>query len=230
MNYLTLLFLFTLFFPSFLSAQSGIDDKKARLNSLNSREEIETFDLREQVFIHQYFYYGEWMSAHIFGNEDVGDTDLLVKYDILNQQLNVNIGNVAMIAPNNVIRGFVFQANNQRFICIEPKDWGKGKTFFEVIEEGEYSLLIHHSAIKQKSNYNVALDAGSKSEKVIKKEAFYLMEMDKVFEIPRKKKAAEKFFSKYSGAKNYLESNKVNFKKTEDLQKLVQYLNNKKNN
>jgi len=225
-NYLTLLFLFTLFFPSFLSAQSGIDYNKLRLNSVNSREEIGTFDLREQIFIHQYFYNDEWMSAHILGNEYVEGKDLLVKYDILNQQLNVNIENVAMIAPNNVMSGFVFLGSNQKFICIEPKDWAKGKTFFEVIEKGEYSLLIHHSAIKQKPNYNVALDTGSKSEKVIKKEAYYLMEMDKVFEIPRKKKAAEKFFSKYSHAKKYLKDNKVNFKKTEDLKKLVQYLNN----
>lgn len=225
-----LIFVLTLFLPAFLSAQVGVDDKKARLNAVTSNEAIEMFDLTERISIRKFFYNTEWKAAHILGNEQVAGKDLLIKYDILNQQINVNIQQVAMVASNRVLSGFVFLGTRQKFIYIEPGNWTKGKTFFEVLEEGEYALLVHHSAKKLKANYNAALDTGSKSETITQKEAYYVMKADKVFEIPQKKKAAEKFFSKYSKATKYLKNNKVKFKNKEDLQGLIRYLNNEKNN
>lgn len=217
-----------LFFYSASFAQNKVDDIKAKLNRVDGVDtSMEPFDLTASVKIHKHFYNNEWLAAHILGNENVEGKDLMIKYDILNQELNVNIKNVAMVAPNDVMAGFVFLGINQKFICIKPKNWEKEKSFFEVHEEGEYSLLSFHNATKIKPNYNTALDAGNKDEKIVQKETFYLLKAGKIFEIPRKKKAATNFFNKYSKARKYLKKNKVNPKKKGDLQALVRFLNEK---
>lgn len=221
--------LLALFFPLTIFAQENIDNVKVELNQIDGIDtSIESFDLTKSIKIHKHFYNDEWMSARILGNKNVRGKDLLIKYDILNQELNVNINNVAMVAPNDVMTGFVILGINQKFICINPKNWDKGKVFFEVLEEGDkFSLLAFHKAMKIKPNYNAALDAGSKDEKIVQKETFYLLKENKVFEIPRKKKAANKFFSKYSEARKHLKNNKVNPKNKEDLKALVRSLNEK---
>ncbi len=220
--------LLVLFFANFQMipfAQTSIDAEKVRLNNVNSREAIQTFDLTRKTVVLQFFYNEDWTKAQILGEEmDFGD-DLRIKYDLLNQQINILIDDVPMVASNKMLKSFTFSGTGQKFICINPKNWDKGKSFFEIIVEGNHSLLGHHSATKQKANYNAALDIGSKNEQIVQKETFYILTNGRIAEIPTKKKAAHNFFKKYKGASYYIKRNKINFKQKEDIKKLIQFLN-----
>jgi len=227
MTYLNSIFLLLFYFCIFSINAQQVDDKIHRLNSLNSssRDAIESFNLGEVKSFNQYFLNDNWSIAQILGNDKVESKLFLVKYDVLNQQLLVEINNTPMIVSNNKLSGFLISRTEQRFIYARPTDWNTGGSFFEELAvKDSLSLLARHFAIKTKPNYNQALDFGDRNEKVILKEDYYFKSGDVVLEIPNKKKEAIVFFSQFAGTKDYIAKNKINFKKKEDLILLFQNL------
>lgn len=230
-----LLYVVFFFIPCLLVAQRNTPHELG-LDGLYPAEAVNTFDLRERTTIKQAFLNEEWMTGMLISAEgDVSKKEFLVKYDFLNQELNVNISQVAYVAPNSAIGGFILKGlqgtsfEDRKFVFDKPKGWKKRKTFFEIIETGAIELRMHYYAEKLKPNYIPALDVGDINEKIVKKNYHYLKDKNGFFKIPTKKKAAIKFFQAYPRAKTYLKKNKVNFKKTEDLKKLVQFMNLEKN-
>lgn len=186
---------------------------------------IRTFDLEERIVIHQHFYNTEWKEAKIFKDDASKGFLAMIKYDILNQRINFLFQSVAMLSSSRKISSFTFLQSKQKFIGLIPPNWNVGKVFFESILEGKYGLLLYHEGVKQKPDYHPVLNTGSKSEKIIEKQTYYLLENEKVFKIPSRKKAATKFFKDYLKDVGYLKEHKVNFKKQADLIQLFHFMN-----
>ena len=186
---------------------------------------IRTFDLTKRTLIHQHFYNSAWREARIFKDESSKGFLSMIKYDILNHQINLLFSNLAMVASSRKISSFTFLQSKKKFIGLAPKNWNKGKVFFESLLEGKYTLLLFHEGIKKKPDYHPVLNTGNKSETIVEKQTYYLFENGKVFKIPSRKKAAIKFFKKYENAAGYLKVHKVNFKKQEDLMELFRFIN-----
>ncbi len=194
-------------------------------NELTHPVTIKTFDLEERTLIHQHFYNSAWLDAKIFKAESSKGFPAMIKFDILNQQINFLLRNQAMVAASRKINSFIFTKSKKKFIGLVPKNWKRRKVFFESIVEGKYTLLLYHEAIKQKAEYHPVLNTGSKSEKIVEKQTYYLLQDGKVFRVPTKKKAAIKFFGNYINAADYMKTHKVNFKKEEDLIALFDFMN-----
>ncbi|MFK7981575.1 MAG: hypothetical protein AB8G86_16450 [Saprospiraceae bacterium] len=186
---------------------------------------IRTFDLAESTLIHQHFYNTAWMDAKIFKNELSKGFPAMIKYDILNQQVNFLSHNRAMVASSRKISSFTIPQLGKKFIGLAPKNWKRGIVFFEALLEGKYTLLLFHEGIKQKPDYDPILNVGSKSEKIIEKQTYCLLKDGEVFKIPSRKKAGIKFFSTYKKATAYLKEHKVNFKEQADLIGLFRFMN-----
>ena len=186
---------------------------------------IRTFDLEQQTLIHQHFYNSGWLDAKIFKAEATKGFPAMIKFDILNQQVNFLLRNQAMVAASRKINSFTFTKSKKKFIGLVPQNWKGRKVFFESILEGKYTLLLYHEGIKKKPDYDPILGTGSKDEKIIEKQTYYLLQDEKVFKIPSKKKAAIKFFEQYINAADYVKRHKVNFKKEEDLIALFDFMN-----
>jgi hypothetical protein len=60
--------------------------------------------------------------------------------------------------------------------------------FFEVLEEGDFTLLSKTEVAVKKSNYNESLDMGDRDDRIIKKAKFYYLHNGKVNELPSSRK------------------------------------------
>lgn len=230
-------FIILFFLPTFVIAQ-GNNQYQVVLENLYAGEAINTYDLRERKEYNQVFLNEDWQKSKlIFSDNEVSSRTYWLKYDILNQEVNIRIGEEAIyIVPKNRIHGFIFLSDidkkileNSQFM-VSQKRKTKGD-IYEIIVDGKYSLAILHEAEKLKSNYIPALDTGNISEKIITKKKFFLITDKKAaIEISKKKKSATKLFNKYTPSKEYLKKNKVNFKKQKDLEGIILFMNNQLKN
>ncbi|MBC5993149.1 hypothetical protein [Pontibacter cellulosilyticus] len=100
--------------------------------------------------------------------------------------------------------------------------------FLEVIEDGKATLLRKYRIEVIKAGYNVALNAGNKQDKIVKKEAYYLKKKDSndLVEISRNQKSnLAALGAQQDQVKAYMKENKLKFKPGKDLAKIVAYYN-----
>ena len=191
---------------------------------------VKTFDLNEKRTTIEYFLEDTWLPA-IFVNKEgtIGEKEYLTKFDILNNQVDVNINGKTMVAPMGIVKGFTMQTpeGDRTFMAFKPDNWNKPATYFEIIADGEIQLLVYHFAKNVGGNYNPAIDAGSRSSKIMPKEEYYILVDNKIEEVPKKRKAGERLFADFSKSKTYFSKNKVKFKSKNDLIELVNFLNKK---
>lgn len=223
------LFFFLLFLP-FVGFSQSDENLNPTISWEYGRGYVKTFDLREKGKALEYFLEDTWLPA-TFVNEEgkIGKKDYFTKFDILNNEVNININGKVMVAPMGVVKGFTTHTveKDRTFVALKPDNWKKPTTYFEIIADGEIQLLVHHSAKDVGNTYNPAIDAGSKSTKMVKKEEYYILVDNKISKIPSKRKAGEKVFAKFKSAKRYFSKNKVKFKSKNDLIELVNFLNKK---
>lgn len=216
-------------FSQVTSTYSTVD----RRTKIYAGESVQTFDFRKIEDVEQYFLTEHWLLARLIDNEgEVGKDQYYLKYDILNNEVNVNVNNANLVAPKSMVSGFVYlniDGNNTYFLALKPDNWNKGATYFEVLEDGKFKLLKYHYTKTSGGYYNAAVDAGSLNKKIVPKTNLYILEDDNnIYKVPAKKRARKKFFEKYEVIKNYLSKNKVNLKNEEAIAELVQIFNKQK--
>lgn len=223
--------LFIVFLPLTLMAQQNAEQPNFTKAKMLPGEAIETFDLIERKEIKRVFFVDDWSEGQFFFSVDQNaQRTFPLKYDILNQELNVDVAGSIYLVPLDSIYGFSLQnisgLSDHEFI-IRKSAKEKKTEIFEVVVRGKHQLLVKHIAEKLKADYQPALDSGSRDERIVKKEHFYFIDKNgQLVEIPKKKKSAQALFSEYSKAKEYLANHKVNFKNKEDLQRLFLFINN----
>ncbi len=191
---------------------------------------VKTFDLREKGITHEHFLLNTWLPATFINEEGtIGKDQYFTKFDILNNEVNINIDRKVMVAPMGIVKGFTIHTveEDRNFLALKPDNWDKPATYFEVIADGEIQLLVYYTAKNVGNTYNPAVDAGSKAAKLVTKEECYILVDNKISKVPNKRKAGERLFSKFSKARKYFSKNKVKFKNKTDLIKLVNFLNKK---
>ncbi|MFT4760709.1 MAG: hypothetical protein ACI9XO_000566 [Paraglaciecola sp.] len=232
MKKITILFLLL----PFITFGQVADDRRAIDNRLYPAGDVEVYDLRKRTKIKRFFLENNWLECQfLFLDTSKTQRTFPLKLDILNQELVVDLYGSEYIVPMDSIHGFVLEdyysqvsGNAKREFTIRRNNSksGKRRSVFEIIVKGEYQLLVGYYAEMLKANYNAAIDVGSLDEKIVKKDKFYLIDDDgRLFEIPKKKKAAIAIFNKYPAANKFLAKNKVNFKSKESLNRLVLFMN-----
>ncbi len=100
--------------------------------------------------------------------------------------------------------------------------------FVEVLADGNLTLLRKIETSILKSSYNVALNAGTKQDKIIKKEVYYFKNKDSnnLFKVSKKLNSNLVFFGNHKDkVKAYVKDNKLKFKDEGDLLKITTYYN-----
>lgn len=213
--------------PLILSAQTNSQNTQQSLVRINPGQMTSSIDLRERYTIVHFFYSDDWRKGKLINKNGITQEDeLFIMYDVLNQELSIRMSGKVFTAPPNEIKGFVFMDEAREiFIYETTKDGAPDNTYYELVEDGKYQLLRHHTFYRQKATYVAALDNGDKEAKIYKRAYLYFKGKDGFHKIPKKKKAATKLFESYASAKKYLKKNKVNFKKQKDLIGLVRFMN-----
>jgi hypothetical protein len=99
--------------------------------------------------------------------------------------------------------------------------------FYEVLVDGELSLVRRTIATVKKSNYNTALMIGNKDDEIKKKDNYYYILDDQVIEVPRTQKKLLKLFEedKQEEVAQYMEENNPNLKEVSGLYRVFSYYN-----
>lgn len=165
------------------------------------------------------------------------------KYDIENNQFLINTEKTATPTPDQLR-----VINSSTVNAFKVKDPAKGERLFVnatnagltiqgqpamgfvevLVSDTGMSLFRKIDTETIHASYNVALAAGSKQDRIVKKEAYYVQKGDQMelFEITRKKKHNLPHFSNNRAAvEEYIKSEKINFKEAPDLVKLVTFYN-----
>lgn len=194
----------------------------------SSRGIVEEYNLREKVTtIETVFLDEEWLNVELYLKGAKVGKKVPLKYDILNQEILINITNTPMTLPKNKLDSFVFYNRYGTFVSMDCVDDKKENSIYELVENGSaFKLLVRRYIKIMKPDYNAAIGIGSHDAKTIEKKEYYLLDGDKLLAIPKKKKAFNQFFQRYSAAKAYLSKNNVSVKREEDLTLLIRNLNN----
>ena len=100
--------------------------------------------------------------------------------------------------------------------------------FVEVIKDGKLALLKKYRIEVIKAGYNVALDVGSKQDKIVKKEVYYIKNADSK-ELTEVSKSQNKNLAALGNhqdkVKAYMKENKLKFKPGKDLPQIIAYYN-----
>ena len=165
------------------------------------------------------------------------------KYDLENNQFLIKTENVANPTPDqlkviysNTVDAFKLTdpVLGERFF-LNATNAGlttEGKPtigFLEVlINNKEMSLYRKIDTELLRANYNAALHAGEKSDRIIKKETYYMKDGDQkeLLEVSKRKKQNLSYFGKQTAAmEEFLKANKTNFSSATDLVQLISYYN-----
>ncbi len=205
------------------------DQHKLVIDDLYPAEAIESFDLRTRKKIDQYFLFADWYKGTLYMKDGrVSKNEHYLKYDLLNNEVNVNIEGSPYVIPGKLLAGFAIvdeEGVEHRFIRADLPNGNKKGVFFQEEVQGDLDFLVYHKTERLPANYVAALDAGSLDQRITSKEEFFLRWEEEILEIPTKKKAAAKFFAQFPGAEDYLDENRVNFKKKEDLESFIKFMN-----
>jgi hypothetical protein len=99
--------------------------------------------------------------------------------------------------------------------------------FLEVLVEGPLNLYRQVKTSILRASYNVALDAGEKKDRIIKKESFFIRRAGEkeLHEISKNKKDNLKLFDKQQQVESFLKKHNLKFQQQEDLVELVNHYN-----
>jgi hypothetical protein len=100
--------------------------------------------------------------------------------------------------------------------------------FVEMLTNGNITLFRKLETSVIKASYNVALNAGTKQDKIVKKEVYYLKKKDsnELMEVSRKTKDNLAFLgTQQDKVKAYMKENKLRFNKGDEIIQIIEYYN-----
>ncbi|PRY08993.1 hypothetical protein CLV24_11944 [Pontibacter ummariensis] len=173
----------------------------------------------------------DWSEGTILTSSGHELANVLIKYDIKNNVLELATQEGTKVLSGNYVRQFELKEGNTapktRFINSKslggPSDTHTG--FYEILTSGARAqLLVRIELIREKPNYSPIMDVGSKRSGFRKKETLCMESNSQVVEV--KDKDIYNLFGTYQDdMKRYAKSNKLKLKKREDAVRLINYYN-----
>lgn len=100
------------------------------------------------------------------------------------------------------------------------------RTFLEVLVQGPAKAYVRYELKLKKANYVATVDLGSKEDKIVKDENYYIAIGQVLHEVtPKKEKNIALFNGKEQEIKAFVNTNNLKFNKRADLIKIVDYYN-----
>jgi hypothetical protein len=97
--------------------------------------------------------------------------------------------------------------------------------FLQVLTEGSVPLLKRTYIDIKKADYNIALNVGSRDEKILKKNKFYALMTDKVVALPGSRKKFIQLLNGDSRLEEFIRDNNLTTSKEEHLKVIFEHYN-----
>ncbi|TAF68190.1 MAG: hypothetical protein EAZ55_00365 [Cytophagales bacterium] len=198
---------------------------------------ITTRKAQKEATIGSVYWHEEWFLGNILTKDAKLVEKINLRYDIFNNQLEVKMEDGIRLLYGNEVKSFEYEdAAKENHVFVNALDFEvensstRLNTFFEILARGQrYALFSHQKLEFQEAGYVSALDVGSKSDKINKKETLYLLTAkDAPLKVVKKnKKDFLGLFSEQESAKiiNFVETNHLSYAKREDIIKMMNFLN-----
>jgi hypothetical protein len=228
-------FVLLFFLSSFAIFAQRSRDYALSIGSQYSGEAINAFDMRDKTTSGNSYFNEDWYqgAAQLVDGKKV--ENYLMKYDILANELDIKTEEQVKVIPCDWLEEFVLKAPTaagkeeqlHRFIRFDlffkPNSSDEG--FYELLYEGKkLNLLKQHFTETLQPDYVPALDVGSLTPKVIKKEKYFIFDGEALREVPRsKKKLLELLQPHQELAADYYKQNKPSPKREGELREFVKF-------
>ncbi len=151
-----------------------------------------------------------------------------LKYDIKSQYVEIKTDDGIKILPVGLIENITWRDVNGKeetlinWSNIEVSETG----FYSVIYDGQKSVIKKIGLQIIDSNYNVAMDVGSKDNKYTQKNDYFFVENGKVKKTRKKRKEVLVFLAdRKDQISDYAKENNLRYSSDDDLKKIFSYYN-----
>ena len=179
---------------------------------------VETFDNRMKGVEGSVFIQDDWNTGEIKVVSAKAYSQYKFKYNVLDQNLILNIEGRFFALPGMFVESFVVESNNETTessrTFIRKFNEDQEVYFLEVLVNGRYTLYKKHEIHVRKANYNAALDTGDANDKLELNKTYFLSVNDSMVEIPRKTKKFKKLVVDHNEIINLIDDN--NFDLTDE--------------
>ncbi|MEX2233840.1 MAG: hypothetical protein WD824_16870 [Cyclobacteriaceae bacterium] len=131
--------------------------------------------------------------------------DYPARYEIDQDQFEIKVAKGVKVLSGKKVKSFVWVDSLTRsphyFVNakdLKNEDNSPLNGFFEVLSEGELTLLSRTGIVVKKPNYNEKLDMGTRDERILKKSKFYITEKGKVKELAASRKKLLPVFGEHA--------------------------------
>lgn len=178
-----------------------------------------------------YYLDNNWIIGDFTMKGSINLKGQLLRYDLKHNNLEIKLSTEVKVCPLDRLENFtLFAANgdslNYMNINSIPSYYKiSDRGIVEVLYKGSKSILYLFNVLDiKKANYVPTVDMGSKSDKLIKRETYYLQTSGKLYKLEDSLEKNENIFGKdYSKIKEYSKSNKLKIKHRSDLIKILGY-------
>ena len=160
-----------------------------------------------------------------------------MRYDIHLDELEFKGKNGIKVLAGSKVKSFVWADSITR----TPSYFINGKAFrneddtpftgfFEVLSEGAVPLLKKTYIDVKKADYNVAMNVGSRDDKILKKKKFYILKENRVVELPGSRKKFLSIFNENQRLEEFIRQNSLSVTDERDLKLIMSHYNSAPNN
>ena len=160
-----------------------------------------------------------------------------MRYDIHLDELEFKSKSGIKVLAGSKVKSFVWADSITR----TPAYFINGKSFrneddvpytgfFEVLEEGSVSLLKKTYISVRKADYNVAMNVGSRDDKILKKNRYYVLKENRLVELPSSRKKFLSIFNDNPRLDEYIRQNSLSVTDEHDLKLIMSQYNSVPNN
>lgn len=216
--------------PPVIRAQNTLDDISR--SGVGANTLLYGLPMRPGTLIGDFYLDNKWNRSTLLLY--AGDKLLegyLTRFDLKEQHLEIKLDKSIKILDIRKIRSIVWRdsltnkisyyVNAGDFVSHETKLLG----LLEVLVDGKLPLMKHTSVAIKRADYNVALDVGSKDDRVLKKEILYFSRESSLYEIKNKKSLGSAFLDRQEQVDVFIRNNKLSFSNERDLITLFEYYN-----
>lgn len=216
--------------PPIIRAQNTLDDMSR--GPIGSNTVLYGIPMREPELIGDFYIDEKWNVTTVLLHNDKLIENCQARFDLKSNILEVKADNKTLKALDlEKIKSIVWldaSTSNPRYF-INAKDYTVDGTklvgLLEVLSDGEVPLFEYISVSVKRADYNVALDVGSKDDKVIKKEILYYSFNRELIKLSGKKSLERAFGEKFDQMITYAKNEGLSFSKKPHLINLFDYFN-----
>ncbi|PKQ60482.1 hypothetical protein BZG02_19205 [Labilibaculum filiforme] len=167
----------------------------------------------------------DWKKADIYL---IADSSVIkgmeTRIDLQKNELEIKYKGEVKVLPRYRVKSIIFTDGEEQFVTdIFLKLTEQG--FYKVIIDDDNSLLCRYDAKLQASNYNVQLDVGQKSSRVIKEKSYFVYKGTSLIELGKTKSKLKKQFNEQAELYDFILKNKINPKNEQSLISFIDFLN-----